>query len=82
MWFPRAQIGLDPLVTGPHVRRATGGEHPAEIENGDAGTEIHDKGHVVFDQQDGHALPAQGAQEVRHYGRLPLAHACDRLIEQ
>ena len=38
--------------------------------------------HLMLDQKDGHPFPAEGSQEVSHYGRLPLPHTGHRLIEK
>ena len=51
----RPEVGVEHRLVGLDLGRGARGDDPAEVEHVDCGADLHDEGHVVLDEQDGHA---------------------------
>src|SRR5581483_3533321 len=61
--------------------RRAGGDHTAEVEDGDAVADRHHEIHVVLDQHHCDLVP-QGADQFRQLGHLGAGEAAGRLVEE
>jgi hypothetical protein len=77
------QIGFDDLFIGGDDRWRTLGQIESGRENVDDFALAHDKGHIMFDEKDGHPeLVFDPAQEIADPLHLLCVHPVDRFIQQ